>query len=139
MTEAFNALEALIAFVAALGYDAFSRPPGDTPDNPDPVPDEYVTVERTGGYVADMVDHPTFAIQCWAQTELRANSISVVLRNALLIGAYGEVDGVDGDISPADFGLMGMTIDAGPYAFFDEYTRSPRYQMVVSCACHLVK
>lgn len=126
MTDAFNALEAFIAFVTALGYDAFSRPPGDTPDNPDPIPAEYVTIERTGGYVDDMVDHPTFAVQCWAQTETRANAMAIELRNSILMDGAG------------DFGILGATIDAGPYAFFDEYTRSPRYQLVVSCACHLV-
>ena len=67
----YSVTEAFVTWLSALGYAASTRPPKDAPDTPT----EFVTVERTGGGVSDLVDHPTMAVQCWAQTETRAEEM----------------------------------------------------------------
>ena len=88
------------------------------------VPDSFVTIERTGGYVEDMLDHPTIAVQCWAQTDSEAHDMAIGLRNLLLT-----------DQRP--YGVGRIAIDSGPYRFYDEYTRCPRYQMALDATCQL--
>lgn len=112
----YSITEQIVAWLSNLGYAASTYPPAEG--------DEFVTVERTGGGVADMVDHPTIAIQAWAGTEARAEEMATAIRDAALIGARPQ-------------GVASMRINAGPYPFWDSYTRLPRYQLVIECAAIL--
>lgn len=85
---------------------------------------EFVTVERTSGGVIDMLDHPTVAIQTWAQTAPRAEEMALSIRNALF---YSRPEGV-----------AHIQVD-GLYPFWDEDTRLPRYQLVLDCTAQLTE
>lgn len=117
----YSILEQVIAWLDAHGYEAFSRPPEDAPD----CPDEFVTVERVGGGVADLVDRPRIAVQTWAPTEDRAEEMGNELRMLMLVGARPR-------------GVHSWSVDSGPYRFYDEETRCPRYQLTVDVASQLV-
>lgn len=41
-----------------------------------PRPDRFITVERTGGAVGRFQDHPTVAVQTWAQSRTEASQLS---------------------------------------------------------------
>ncbi|MBQ9020852.1 MAG: hypothetical protein IJ113_02395 [Eggerthellaceae bacterium] len=88
------------------------------------MPDEFVTIERTGGAVADMVDHPTIAVQTWAPTDARAEEMANAIRLELLS-------------SSKPFGVHHVTVNSGPYPFWDEETRCPRYQLVLDITSQL--
>lgn len=46
-------------------------------DSPNPQPETYITFERTGGDMTDVVvDHPAFAIQCYAPTRYEASELA---------------------------------------------------------------
>lgn len=113
----FSATEAMVAWLSSMGYRVSTRVPKDTPD-------EIVTVERTGGGVDGMVDHPMMAVQCWAPTEARAEEMANAIRLAALTTA-----------PPA--GVHSVRVNSGPYPFFDEDTRSPRYQLVLGLSSQL--
>lgn len=113
----FSVTKALIAWVASLGYSASVR-------RYDGAPSELVTIERTGGGVESCVDHPMMAVQTWAATELRALEMANELRIALTTQQ-----------PPA--GIHSVRANAGPYAFYDEETRLPRYQLVLDVSCQL--
>jgi hypothetical protein len=83
-----------------------------------------VTVERTGGSVTDLVDHPSLAIQCWAATDEAAERLANVVRAQIVCGAR-------------PFGVTRIDVNSGPYRFYDEYTRCPRYQMALDATCQL--
>ena len=83
---------------------------------------EFVTVERTGGGVDSFADHPLMAVQAWAQTEARAEAIASAIRDAALTG-------------PWPHGVTAMRVNAGPYRWYDESTRLPRYQVVFDVTC----
>ena len=91
---------------------------------PEDAPDSFVTVERTGGYVEDMLDHPTIAVQCWAGSDADAEDMALELRNRLLT-------------EQPPLGVASIRIESGPYRFYDETTRSPRYQLVLDVTCCL--
>ena len=116
--DPFSVTEAMVSWLESLGYDAFSRVPGD-------MPNEFVTVEREGGRDRDLVDHALMAVQCWALTEDAAESLARAVRLALVMGE-----------TPA--GIHGVTTNAGPYPFYDPETRRPRYQLVLEVACRVV-
>ena len=111
----YSVTESLVSWLAGLGYAASTRPPAEDPG-------EFVTVERTGGGTTDFVDGATFAVQCWAATEARAEEMSNAIREKALAGEPPE-------------GVHSMRADSGPYRFYDESTRKPRYQTVYTCAC----
>ena len=112
----YSITEQFVAWLDGLGYAASTYPPADDT--------EFVTVERTGGYVADMVDHAGIAIQAWAQTAPRAEEMANGIRNAALIG-------------PLPRGVHRIEVNSGPYAFWDESTRLPRYQIALDVTCQL--
>ena len=114
---AYSALEAMVGWLASLGYCASTVVPPDAPG-------EFVTVERTSGGVIDMLDHPTVAIQTWAQTAPRAEEMAIAIRNALF---YSRPEGV-----------AHIQVD-GLYPFWDENTRLPRYQLVLDCTAQLTE
>ena len=91
---------------------------------PEPTPASFVTIERTGGYVADMIDHPAIAVQCWAATDDEALDMATELRNRLLT-------------EQPPLGVSSIRIESGPYRFYDETTRCPRYQLTLDVTCRL--
>ena len=111
----YSAEQSFIEWLTAKGYAASTYPPK--------TGSEFVTVERTGGQVADLIDHPTVAIQTWAQTPTRAEEMALSIRNALFTS---RPDGV-----------LNIAVD-GLYPFWDESTRLPRYQLVLDCTAQLV-
>lgn len=115
---AYSIEEALIAWLEALGYDAYAQVPETRPD-------AFVTVERTGGYVEDLVDHPAIAVQTWGATQAAAEETANDLRIAALTGALPE-------------GVHSMRVNSGPYKFYDEDSMQPRYQIVLDVVCQLL-
>ena len=113
----FSITEALVSWITSLGYATSTYPPK--------TGSEFVTIERTGGYASDLVDHPMVAIQTWAQTEERAEEMANNIMYAVLT-------------SPRPDGVASMRVDAGPYPWWDESTKLPRYQLVIECAAQLV-
>lgn len=113
----FSATESLISWLAAKGWRASTQPPAGK--------GEFVTVERTSAAVENLVDYPTFALQTWAPTEVRAEEMALTIREQLLLGER-------------PVGFHSITAENGPYPFWDEDTRMPRYQTVYACACQLV-
>lgn len=110
----FSITEAIIAWLGRLGYAASSYPPDDG--------EEFVTVERTGGEVSDLIDHATVAIQTWAQTAPRAEEMANAIRFAALTSRPEGVARFDAE---------------NLYQFYDESTRLPRYQLVLDCTAQL--
>lgn len=113
----YSVTEEFVKWINGLSYTASTYPPASG--------DKFVTVERTGGYVADLVDHPTIAIQTWAQTETDAEEMALEIRNEALL-------------STVPFGVNHIAVNSGPYPFWDEDTRLPRYQLVLDVTCNLV-
>ena len=111
----YSATEELVNWLTTKGYSAYTYPPKSGSG--------FVTVERTGGSVIDLVDHPTFAIQVWSDTIAQAEANCIAIRNAL----------VTGDV-PAGF----YRVEAeSMYPWYDETTRLPRYQLVINCTTQL--
>ena len=65
----FSVTSAIVAWAHSLGYVAAVR-------RYKGAPAELVTVERLGGGVRSLVDHPTVAVQCWAEDEARAEDMA---------------------------------------------------------------
>lgn len=113
----YSATAALIDWLLDKGYQAHSYPPKSGA--------EFFTVERTGGSVYDLVDHPTFAIQAWSESEQGAESM---LGHVRLMLAQGDV--------PEGF----YRVEANSmYPFYDDETRLPRYQLVINATTQLTK
>lgn len=115
--EPFSVTEAMVGWLASLGHRASA-------DVPNPMPDEFVTVERTGGGASDWIDRPLVAVQAWALTPERAEALANSVRLSLLTTA-----------PPA--GIHSVRANTGPYKFYDPETRRPRYQLVLDVACQL--
>lgn len=113
----YSVTEEFVTWLKSLDFAASTYPPK--------AGDAFVTVERTGGGVSDLVDHPMMAIQTWAQTEPRAEEMANEIRLAALIGERPR-------------GVTRIEVNSGPYAFWDESTRMPRYQIVFDVTCQLV-
>ena len=118
MANVYSIEEAVRNWLVDMNYDAYVRVPKARPQ-------PFLTVERTGGNVADMVDHPTFAVQAWADTEPEAEEMLLEIRELL----------VTGDV-PSGF----YRVEAESYyPWFDDSTRLPRYQLVLNCTTQLTK
>ena len=113
----YSATQSLIEWLTNKGYSAYSYPPK--------TGNQFFTVERTGGNVSDLVDHPVFAVQAWAQTESDAETMCIEVRNAL----------VQGDV-PNGFAKV---YQESLYPWYDESTRLPRYQLVIDCTTQLTE
>lgn len=111
----YSATEQLIRWLTAKGYSAYSYPPKTGTG--------FITVERTGGSVADMVDHPTMAIQAWAATEADAEAACLAIREML----------VSGDTPKGFYRVEAESM----YPWYDEETRCPRYQLVINATTQL--
>lgn len=115
----YSITEQFVTWLSGLGYETSTYPKADAPA-------EFVTVERTGGGVVDMVDHPVIAVQAWAQTEARAEEIALSIRNEALLRSLPN-------------GVHRMVVNAGPYPFWDEDTGMPRYQVAFDVTCQLTE
>ena len=113
----YSVTEEFVTWLTQLGFQASTYPPADG--------EQFVTVNREGGGVSDMVDHPTVTIQTWAATEVLAESMALLIRNEALT-------------STLPYGVTRATVNAGPYPFYDEDTRMPRFQLVLDVTCQLV-
>lgn len=113
---AYSITEQFVAWLETLGYDASTYPPDSG--------SEFVTVERTGGGVENLVDYPTMAVQTWAATEPRAEEMATAIRDAALLGSK-------------PYGVASIRVNSGPYPFWDTYTRLPRYQILFDCAAYI--
>ena len=118
MANVYSIEEAVRNWLVDMGYDAYVRVPKDRPQ-------KFVTVERTGGGVSNMVDYPMVAVQTWAQTQAEAEEDACAIRMVALVGEPPE-------------GVHSMRVNAGPYKFYDEDSMQPRYQTVFDVACQLV-
>ena len=114
----YSITEQLIKWLVSKGYVASTYPSKDS------VP-PFVTLERTGGGVMDLVDHPSVAIQTWAETEAEAEEMSLNIRDALLLEGK-------------PYGVAHVSVNSGPYPFWDEATRYPRYQIVFDMTTQLI-
>lgn len=115
--EPFSVTEAMVAWLASMGYEASQDVPGN-------MPDEFVTVERGGGGVRGLVDHPVMAVQCWAMTPNRAEAMA----NEVRLRAITE---------PPPPGVHSVRVNSGPYKFNDEVTGRPRWQIALDVHCQL--
>lgn len=78
---------AIIAYLREFDYEAFA-------DVPNPRPDYFITVERTGGGDLEKdIDLPTVAVQSWSPTRYEASLLSKDV-DALLLDMPGEVEDV---------------------------------------------
>lgn len=91
-------------------------------DLPNPRPEKAITIERTGGAENSIVlDHPTIAIQCWANTRLEAALLADEVDKAMRVWDNPSVPDVQ---------------RSGKYNFPDEYG-NPRYQLVYDLIVYL--
>lgn len=111
-----NVEQAVIQFLAAKGYNAYA-------DAPNPMPDSFVTVERTGGGDRDRIDRATLAVQCWAGGRKAAADMAYEVRNVL--------EGLTGE---RGFGAVRVT---SLYNWPDSKSRKARYQLVVDATAHV--
>lgn len=114
---AYSVTQAFVSHIKRLGHRCSSRVPKSTEGT-------FVTVERTGGPSASCVDHPVIAIQTWADTESDAEALANDLRISLLYEGKPK-------------GVRSISVNSGPYAFFDNNTGKPRYQLVLSATCKI--
>lgn len=64
-----NVEAAVIEYLNKCGFKAFA-------DVPNPRPEEFVTVERTGGSSdSQRIDRPTIAVQAWSKTRYSASEL----------------------------------------------------------------
>lgn len=118
MANVYSIEEAVRNWLVGMGYDAYVRVPKNRPQR-------FVTVERTGGGVENMVDYPLVAVQTWAQTQAEAEEDASAIRMVALVGNLPE-------------GVHSMRVNSGPYKFYDEESMTPRYQVLFNVACQLV-
>lgn len=77
MLMSFNVIASTISEVKArLAVPCSSEVPATRPD-------EFVTVERTGGQYELGKDNPTLAVQCWASTDAKAYSLALAVAEVL--------------------------------------------------------
>lgn len=108
---AFSIEAALVSWLpGVLGVPCYAEVPGERPE-------EFCTVERTGGSAGIGVDRPSVALQLWAPTKLRAQELALAARDAALYRAV-EIPQV-----------RSCSVNSGPYSFPDPDSRSPRYQL----------
>lgn len=113
----YSVTAAFVEWLTNLGFDASTYPPEDG--------EQFVTVNREGGGASNLVDHPTITIQTWAATEVLAEAMALLIRNEALT-------------STLPYGVTRASVNAGPYKYYDEDTRMPRFQLVLDVTCQLV-
>lgn len=85
-------------------------------DTPHPMPNTFVTVEKTGGGRSNKIDSATLAIQSWAETRAAAAELNETVKQAM------ENIVEENEISRSD-------LDSD-YNYTDEDTKRFRYQAV---------
>lgn len=53
-------------------------------DVPHPMPEEFVTVEKTGGSISDHVRSATLAVQSWSTSRAAADALNETVKAAML-------------------------------------------------------
>lgn len=109
----YSITEQFVSWLTSLGYTASTYPAAN-------VQTPFITVERVGGGIIDMVDRPQMALQFWADTEADAEELANEVRSVLVLGNRPS-------------GVFSLFIEQGPYPFWDESTDKPRYQLVLDC------
>lgn len=99
----------VVQYLTDRGYAAY----GEVPRT---IGGEFVTVEKAGGSQPNHIDRATLAVQCWADTMLRAAELSDDVADA--IRELAEEDAIS---------RVSVT---GPYNFTDPSREKYRYQMV---------
>lgn len=109
---AFNVIAALVPYLKQkCGVPVSALVPAKRPD-------EFITIERTGGSYSLGKDSPNLAIQCWAQSELDAYTLALAVREAVLI-SWQHIDQV-------------CKVEVGStYSFADPDSGQSRYQVDV--------
>lgn len=115
--QPYSVERALIAWLRQAGYDARFWVPRDRPDG-------LVTVQRTGGEVENLVDHPQVTIDAWGSTAEAASDRAVGIRTLLLTTRPPE-------------GVRKVSSVAGPLWYPDPETRQPCYELVVYCSARI--
>ena len=110
--------EHAIEWLDGLGFDSYVTVPKNRPSR-------FVLVENLGGNVEDHIDHPTLAIQTWADTDTQAKGDSFAIRDYALSLNLPS-------------GVHSMRVNSGPYKFYDEDSDMPRYQTLYDVTCQLV-
>ena len=111
-----NVEQTLIQALVAKGYDAYASAPN-------PLTAEFVTVERTGGGTVNKVDHPTFAVQCWADGRKDAADMADAVR-------------CDLEAMTGTLGFGSVTVQS-IYNWPDPLSRKARYQLTVNATAHV--
>ena len=111
-----NVEQAIIENLVAAGYQAYASAPN-------PLADEFVTVERTGGGSRDHVDYPTLAVQCWADSRKDAADMADAVRCEL-----EDMTGTGG---------FGAVTVQSIYNWPDPLSRKARYQLTVNATAHV--
>lgn len=114
---AFSVIEAMVGWVASMGYRASTRVPKDPPD-------VFVTVERTNDDAAGMHGAASVAIRVWAPTDAEAEEAANALRLAMLCGSPPR-------------GVHSVRSQGGRLLYYDEATRRATDQFVLSVAYQL--
>lgn len=106
-----DVIEALRPYLAeAVGVPVYAEVPRKRPE-------EFVTIERTGGdaEIFGAIDRPTLAVQSWAATNLDASKLAASVDDAMLYSPW-NVENV-------------MSCERNTlHNFPDPDSRSPRYQ-----------
>ena len=85
---------------------------------PDPRPETFITVQRTGGTCTVGIDAPAVAVDAWAGSAYEASELALAVRDAMVLRAV-EVP----EIRHVDVG-------SGPYPSPDADSRQPAYRTV---------
>lgn len=116
---AFNVEASLIEWLPGkVGAPAYAQVP-------DPRPDAFLTVERTGGIATIGIDSPTVAVSAWAASAYDASQLALKVRDAMLLEAV-EIP----QIRHVDVG-------SGPCSAPDPDSRMQRYQAVFNMVTEL--
>lgn len=114
----FPDVEALLvrALPDLVGVDVMTRVPPTRPDS-------FVRVKRVGGTTPNRVtDSSVVVVECWAKDEVAASYLARLTRAYVFALAGAEIDG--------DF-VRRVREVAGPQAFPDPVSETPRYQFTV--------
>ena len=113
---AFNIEKALVAWLPGIvGVPAFA-------EVPDPRPDEFLLVRRTGGTGTVGIDYPAVSVQAWSTSALGASDLALAVRDAVLYRAV-EIPQV-----------RHVEVGTSPVPAPDADSRQPAYQVVFNMA-----
>lgn len=93
---------------------------------PNPRPDSFVTIRRTGGPRKDLVtDNAQITVEAWAETEEEAHDLAQVARAHIGAASGSVVAGV---------AIYRVTEQAGPGILPDPVSDQPRYSQTFNIA-----